>query len=226
MDFTNTVAVITGANRGLGRSLAAELIERGAKVYAGARDPRTVDLPGAIPLRLDITDPTSVQRASELATDVNLFISNAGIDTRTRLIDGPFENIRQELETHLFGTLTTLRAFAPAIERNGGGTILNILSVLSWVHPSFHGAYSVGKSAAWAMTDVLREELAPKGIKVAALHVGYMNTDMAQGVPPEAPKTDPLDVARAALDGLAEGSNEIIVDEFSKQIKQSLAAAK
>ncbi|HEX4223101.1 MAG TPA: SDR family NAD(P)-dependent oxidoreductase, partial [Pseudonocardiaceae bacterium] len=92
MDFTNTVAVVTGANRGLGRLLAAQLIERGAKVYAGARDPGKVDLPGAIPLQLDITDPTSVQRASEVATDINLFISNAGIDTRTRLIDGPFEN--------------------------------------------------------------------------------------------------------------------------------------
>lgn len=225
MDFTNTVAVVTGANRGLGRVLAAQLIERGAKVYAGARNPENVDLPDAIPLQLDITDPTSIQRASQIATDVNLFISNAGIDTHTPLIDGPFDNIRRELETHVFGTLTTLRAFAPVIERNGGGTILNILSVLSWLHVSFHGAYSVGKAAAWAMSDVLREELAPKGIHVAALHVGYIDTDMADWVPAEQ-KQDPAGVAKAALDGIAAGANEIIVDELSRQIKQGLAAAK
>lgn len=225
MDFTNTVAVISGANRGLGRHLAAQLIERGAKVYAGARNPASVDLPGAIPLGLDITDPTSIQRASEVATDVTLFISNAGIDTRTRLIDGPFENVRRELETHLFGTLTTLRAFAPVIERNGGGRILNVLSVLSWAHVSKHGAYSVAKAAEWAMTDVLREELADKGIGVSALHVGYLDTDMAADVPAEQ-KQDPAGIAKIALDGLATDTTEIIADEFSRQVKASLSAAK
>ena len=225
MDFTNTVAVVSGANRGLGRHLAAQLIERGAKVYAGARNPETVDLPGAIPLRLDITDPTSVQRASEVATDATLFISNAGIDTRTQLVDGPFENIRREIETHLFGTLTTLRAFIPVIERNGGGRILNVLSVLSWLHPSKHGAYSVAKTAEWAMTDVLREELADKGIGVSALHVGYLDTDMAADIAADQ-KQDPAIVAKAALDGLAEGANEIIADEFSRWAKQNLSAAK
>ncbi|HEY4456760.1 MAG TPA: SDR family oxidoreductase [Pseudonocardiaceae bacterium] len=225
MDFTNTVAVVTGANRGLGRQLAAQLIERGAKVYAGARNPASVDLPDAIPLQLDITDPTSVQRASEIATDATLFISNAGIDTRTRIIDGPFENIRREIETHLFGTLTTLRAFVPVIERNGGGQILNVLSVLSWLHPSKHGAYSVAKTAEWAMTDVLREELADKKIGVSALHVGYLDTDMAADIPADQ-KQDPAAVAKAALDGLAEGSNEIIVDEFSRWAKENLSAAK
>lgn len=225
MDFTNTVAVVTGANRGLGRQLAAQLIERGAKVYAGARNPEQVDVPGAIALQLDITDPTSVQRASEVAKDVNLFISNAGIDTHTRLIDGPFENIRREMETNVFGTLTALRAFAPVIERNGGGTILNVLSVLSWLHLSAHGAYSVGKAGAWAMSDVLREELQPKGIHVATLHVGYMDTAMNAWVPADQ-KQDPAGVAKAALDGIADGTTEIIVDDLSKWAKQNLAAAK
>jgi NAD(P)-dependent dehydrogenase (short-subunit alcohol dehydrogenase family) len=183
-------------------------------------------MPGAIPLQLDITDPTSVQRASEVATDVNLFISNAGIDTRTRLIDGPFENIRRELETHFFGTLTTLRAFAPVIERNGGGTILNVLSVLSFVHLSAQGAYSVGKTAAWAMSDVLREELQPRGIHVATLHVGYMDTDMAEWVADDQQKQDPAAVAKAALDGIAEGATEILFDDLSKWAKQHLAEAK
>jgi NAD(P)-dependent dehydrogenase (short-subunit alcohol dehydrogenase family) len=225
MDFTNTVAVVSGANRGLGRHLAAQLIERGAKVYAGARNPAKVDLPGAIALELDITDPTSIQRASQIATDANLFISNAGIDTRTSVLNGPFENIRRELETHLFGTLTTLRAFAPVIERNGGGTILNVLSVLSWLHPAKHGAYSVAKAAEWAMTDVLREELADKGIKVAALHVGYLDTDMAADIPAEQ-KQDPAGVAKITLDGIAAGTTEIIADDFSRWAKQNLSEAK
>jgi NAD(P)-dependent dehydrogenase (short-subunit alcohol dehydrogenase family) len=125
----------------------------------------------------------------------------------------------------VFGTLTTLRAFAPVIERNGGGTILNVLSVLSWVHLSIHGAYSVGKTAAWAMSDVLREELRPKGIHVATLHVGYMDTDMNDWVAAEE-KQDPAVVAKAALDGIADGATEIIVDDLSKWAKQNLAAAK
>lgn len=225
MDFTNTVAVVSGANRGLGRHLAAQLIERGTKVYAGARNPGSVDLPDAIPLQLDITDPTSVQRASEIATDTTLFISNAGIETRTALIDGPFENIRREMETHYFGTLTTLRAFAPVIERNGGGAILNVLSVLSWAHVSKHGAYSAAKAAEWAMTDVLREDLAGKGIGVSALHVGYLDTDMAADIPADQ-KQDPVIVAKAALDGLAKGANEIIADDFSRSVKESLSSAK
>jgi NAD(P)-dependent dehydrogenase (short-subunit alcohol dehydrogenase family) len=224
MDFKNTVAVVTGGNRGLGRQFVQQLIARGAKVYAAARKPETVDVPGAVPLQLDLTDASSIKAAALIAKDATLLINNAGISTHTPLSTGDFDQIRLEMETHYFGTLAVLRAFAPVIEANGGGAILNVLSVLSWVHSSNYGAYSAAKSAAWAMTDVAREELAPKGIQVASLHVGYMDTEMASYVAPEN-KTDPAVVAALALDGIAEGKPEIIADDFSRQVKQGLSTA-
>jgi NAD(P)-dependent dehydrogenase (short-subunit alcohol dehydrogenase family) len=217
------VAVVTGGNRGLGRHFVTQLIERGAKVYAAARNPEAVDVPGAIPLQLDVTRPESVAKAARIATDVTLLINNAGSSTRASLIDGDFDQIRLEMETHYFGSLGVTRAFAPIIESNGGGAILNVLSILSWVHTPASGAYSAAKAAAWAMTDVVRQELAPRGIHVASLHVGYMDTDMASYVDPEN-KVDPAMVASTALDGIASNAAEIIADEGSRIAKQNLAA--
>jgi NAD(P)-dependent dehydrogenase (short-subunit alcohol dehydrogenase family) len=223
MDLTNSVAVVTGANRGLGRHLAAQLLARGAKVYAAARNPEQVDLPGAIPLRLDITDPVSVEHAAKVASDATLLLNNAGSDFRQPLVTGDLDLIRQEFETHFFGTLAVTRAFAPVIESNGGGAILNVLSVLSWFHPAGYGAYSSAKAAGWAMTNAVREELAPRGITVSALHVGYMDTDMAAHAPADQ-KTDPAIVATRTLDGLAAGLPEILADDLSRAVKSGLSA--
>jgi NAD(P)-dependent dehydrogenase (short-subunit alcohol dehydrogenase family) len=222
MDLTNSVALVTGANRGLGRHLAAQLLERGAKVYAGARNPSAVDLPGAIPLQIDVTDPASVEQAAKVATDVTLLINNAGSSTHQSLIDGDLDGIRLEMDTHYYGTLAVTRAFAPIIEANGGGAILNVLSVLSWFHPAGAGAYSSAKAAGWALTNAVREELAPRGIAVAALHVGYMDTDMAAHVPADQ-KTDPAIVAALALDGVATGRPEILADDLTRGVKAGLA---
>jgi NAD(P)-dependent dehydrogenase (short-subunit alcohol dehydrogenase family) len=215
-------ALVTGANRGLGRRFAAELVARGAKVYAAARRPETIDLPGVVPIQLDITDPESVRRAAEFATDVNVLVNNAGVSTRAQLLTGHVEDIRLEMETHYFGTLNVTRAFVPVIEANGGGLILNVLSVLSWAHVPTSGAYSAAKAAAWAMTDAIRQELAPLGIHVAALHVGYMDTDMANFAPDDQ-KSDPAVVANLALDGLFAGEPEILADELSRTVKAQLS---
>jgi NAD(P)-dependent dehydrogenase (short-subunit alcohol dehydrogenase family) len=224
MDIRNSVAVVTGANRGLGRRLAEQLLERGAaKVYAAARNPDAVDLPGVTPLRLDVTDPDSIAAAAAIATDATLLINNAGISTHTHLTDGNADTIRLEMETNFFGQLAVTRAFAPILRDNGGGAILNVLSVLSWVHLPDYGAYSAAKAAAWAMTNVVRQELAPSGIYVAALHVGYMDTDMADYVAPDN-KTDPAVVATAALDGIEAGATEILADDLTRGVKQGLAA--
>jgi NAD(P)-dependent dehydrogenase (short-subunit alcohol dehydrogenase family) len=153
-------ALVTGANRGLGRRFATELVARGAKVYAAARRPETIDIPGVVPVALDITDPDAVRRAAEVAADVNILVNNAGVSTQSDLLSGDIADIRLEMETHYFGTLGVTRAFAPIIEANGGGAILNVLSVLSWVHAGKFGAYSAAKAAGWAMTDALREQLA------------------------------------------------------------------
>ncbi|MFI5890265.1 SDR family oxidoreductase [Actinoplanes sp. NPDC051513] len=222
MDLTNSVALVTGANRGLGRHFAAQLLERGAKVYAGARNPETVDLPGAIPLQIDVTDPASVERAAKAATDVTLLINNAGSSTHQSLIDGDLDLIRLEMDTHYYGTLAVTRAFAPIIEANGGGAILNVLSVLSWYHPAGAGAYSGAKAAGWALTNAVRDELAPRGIAVSGLHVGYMDTDMAATIPADQ-KTDPAIVAALALDGVAEGLTEILADDVTRGVKAALA---
>ena len=222
MDIQNSVAVVTGANRGLGRHFAAELVKRGANVYAGARNPASVDLPGVVPLQIDISDPESVAAAAAAASDATFLVNNAGIDTHTDLLDGDFANIRRDMETIFFGTLQTTRAFVPVIEANGGGGVLNVLSVLSWVHVAPHESYAAAKAASWAMTNALRLRIAPKGIQVTALHVGYMDTDLTAGI--DSPMSDPAVVAALALDGVQAGAFEVLADELSKNVRAGLSA--
>ncbi|MEV6371364.1 SDR family oxidoreductase [Micromonospora musae] len=221
MKIAGSTALVTGANRGFGRQLAAELVSRGATVYAGARNPESIDLPGVTPVRLDITDPASVAAAAELAHDVNLLINNAGSGTGADLLDADLDPIRLELETHFFGTLSMVRAFTPVIARNGGGSILNVHSVLSWLHPADTGAYNAGKAAEWALTNAVRAPLAERNIRVAGLHVGYMDTDMAAHI--TAPKSDPADIARITLDGIEADAYEIVADDISRQVQAGLS---
>ncbi|WP_329459826.1 SDR family oxidoreductase [Streptomyces sp. NBC_01497] len=225
MHIENSVALVTGANRGFGRHLTEQLLSRGAaKVYATARDTSTVDLPGVVPLRLDITDPASIAEAAAIASDTTLLVNNAGISTHTNFLSGEMADVRLEMETHYYGTLGMVRAFAPALARNGGGAILNVLSVLSWVHFPNYGAYSAAKAAAWAMTNVVRQELAAQHTDVTALHVGYMDTDMASYVD-ASDKADPVKVAALALDGIEARALEVIGDDKSRNAKAGLSGA-
>ncbi|WP_432162662.1 SDR family oxidoreductase [Streptomyces tendae] len=224
MELKNAVAVVTGANRGFGRHLAAQLVDRGAKVYGAARRPETVDVPGVIPLRMDVTDEASIREAVRVASDTTLLINNAGISTGATLLGGDMTEVRREMETNYFGPLATTRSFAPVIEGNGGGAVLNVLSALSWFHPAGLGSYAASKAAAWALTGATRDELAPHGIAVSALHVGYMDTDMAAAVPADQ-KVDAGEVAAQALRGIETGLPEILADETSRHVRQSLAGA-
>ena len=221
MDIEGSVALVTGANRGLGRHFAEQLRDRGATVYAAARNPDAVDLAGVTPIALDVTDLDSIARAAEVTGDVTLLINNAGTLTGASLLSGPLADIRTEMETHYFGTLNVIRAFAPQLALSGDSAVLNVLSVLSWLSSPSMGAYSAAKSAEWSLTNALRQELAAQGTRVTSLHVGYMNTDMARGV--DAPKSDPAAVARFALDGLAAGRAELLADEISHQVIAGLA---
>ncbi|MDF6041378.1 SDR family oxidoreductase [Streptomyces sp. JH14] len=223
MELKDSVAVVTGANRGLGRRLTTQLLDRGAKVYAATRRPQSGNVDGAVPLHLDLTDAASIEAAARIASDATVLVNNAGIFTPTALIAGEEEAVRLEMETNYFGPLAVTRAFAPVIEANGGGAVLNVLSVLSWLHLPASGAYSAAKAASWALTGAVRQELAPRGITVSGLYVGFMDTDMAAQVPADQ-KSDPASVAAQALDGLEKGLPEILADEVSRQIKQSLAA--
>ncbi|WP_317447516.1 SDR family oxidoreductase [Streptomyces collinus] len=221
MDISTSRVLVTGANRGLGRALTQELAARGATVYGAARRPDQIDLPGVKAIRLDVTDPASVAAAAKEARDITVLINNAGSSTGADLLTGSWDAVRLEMETHYLGTLGMIRAFAPLIEAQGGGAVLNVLSALSWISFPGVGAYAAAKSAEWSLTNALRQQLAPRGITVSALHVGYMDTDMARHV--TEPKTDPADVARAAVDGIASGAAEIVVDDRSRQVQAGLS---
>jgi NAD(P)-dependent dehydrogenase (short-subunit alcohol dehydrogenase family) len=221
MNISKQIAFVTGANRGLGRHLALELLSRGAKVYAGARNPDSVDIPGAIPVKLDITNSQDVAAAAEAAKDVTLLVNNAGSSTGASLLDGDLDKINLEFNTHVFGTLSMVRAFAPIIANNGGGSILNILSALSWFSVGSSGAYTAAKSAEWGLTNVLRLNLYPQNVRVASLHVAFMDTDMTASI--NAPKSSPADIAKIAIDGIESDSFEIIADDVSRKIQKDLA---
>lgn len=221
MQIEGKTALVTGANRGLGRHLAQQLRDRGAKVYAAARNPASVDLDGVTPITLDVTDPASIEAAAATAYDVSILVNNAGSSTRAALLDGDVADIRLEMDTHFFGTLAVSRAFAPQLAEHEESAILNILSVLSWVSIPRSGAYSAAKSAAWSLTNSLRQELAPQGTRVAALHVGYMDTDMTRGI--DAAKSDPAEIARIAMEGIETGRTEIIADDVSRTVLANLS---
>ncbi|MFD0674432.1 SDR family oxidoreductase [Cohnella sp. GCM10027633] len=221
MRISEQVAFVTGANRGFGRHLALELVSRGAKVYAAARKPESIDIPGVIPVKLDITNPQEVAEAAVTAKDVTILINNAGVSTGASLLDGDLDHIHLEFNTHFFGTLSMIRSFAPILANNGGGSILNILSALSWLSMGSIGAYSAAKAAEWALTNDLRISLYPQKIRITGLHVGYMETDMTSSV--NAPKSNPAEIAKIAIDGIESGSLEIIADDTSRMIQSALA---
>src|ERR1700678_2408005 len=221
MEISGKTALVTGANRGLGRHLAAQLRDRGAFVYAAARNPATVDLPGVTPIALDVTDPASVTAAAAAASGVAILVNNAGSSTGASLLDGSLADIELEMNTHFYGTLLVTRAFAPQLAAGGGGGVLNVLSALSWLNLGAGGAYGAAKAAEWSLTNGLRLQLAAQGTQVTALHVGYMDTDMVRQL--DVPKIDPAVVAKLALDGLAAGAVEILADDTSRRVQQGLA---
>ena len=223
MDIFGSTALVTGASRGLGRHFAQQLLDRGAvKVYATARRPEQVDLPGVEVLQLDITDPASVADAARAAADVTLVVNNAGVLGAQDLITGDLDVIRLEMDTHFFGTLAVARAFAPILAANGGGAILNVLSSMSWRSVVGVNSYGAAKAAQWSLTNGIRLELAHQGTLVTGLVLGATDTDMMTGWDLE--KNDPVDIVRIALDGIEAGELEVLADEESVQSKAALAA--
>jgi len=226
MKIENAVALVTGANRGIGLAFTRELLARGArKVYAGARDPASVTQGGVEPLRLDVTSPGEVAAAAALASDVTLVINNAGIAQQGGFLAPDSEAIARRLfETNFFSLLRMSKAFAPVLAANGGGALLNVLSVASWVNGGGLAAYSASKAAAWSLTNALRNELAGQDTQVLALHMAFVDTDLTRGM--DVPKTSPEEIVRRALDGLESGLDEVLADEITQQVKRGMTAAR
>jgi len=224
MNIQNAVVLVTGANRGIGLAFAHALLARGArKVYAAARDPATVKLPGVQALRLDVTKPEEIAAAAQQANDVTLVINNAGIAQPGGFLAVDSDAVaRRIFETNFFGVLNVSKAFAPVLKANGGGALLNVLSVASWVNGGELAAYSASKSAAWSLTNALRNELAAQKTQVLGLHMAYVDTDLTRGF--EVQKSSAEEIVQRALDGLEAGANEVLADMITQQVRQGLTA--
>ena len=224
MKLHDATVLITGANRGIGLAFARAALARGArKVYAGARNPASITLPGVEALQLDVTKPEDVAAAAQRCGDVTLLINNAGIAVLGDFMAADaIDSARAHMETNFFGPLRLSQAFAPVLARHGGGAIVNVLSVASWICVPMIGVYSASKSAAWSMTNGLRRELRSQHTQVLGLHMGYIDTDMTHGF--EVEKMSPDELVRRTLDALEAGAEEVLADDMTRQVKQGLSA--
>ncbi|HEX5341690.1 MAG TPA: SDR family oxidoreductase [Duganella sp.] len=224
MNFKDSVVLVTGANRGLGKALAQAAVKAGArKVYAAARNPDSVDIAGVTPIKLDVTNAADIAAAVQAIPDLTILVNNAGISTGSgaTTVDA-LKAARDEMEVNFFAPLALSHAFAPTLGRNGGGAIINILSALSWLSFPSTGTYSASKAAAWGLSNSLRGELRAQNTQVLAAHMGYMDTDMTAGI--DAPKSAPADIAAAIVTALEANQDEVLTDAISHQVKAGFAA--
>ncbi|MEU4243933.1 SDR family oxidoreductase [Actinoplanes sp. NPDC026619] len=218
-DLNNVTALVTGANRGIGRAIVDALLARGAtKVYATARDVDTLAGLAADPrlvvLRLDITDADEVAAAVAAAGDVTLLVNNGGSLAFGDLLAADLTGIRSDLSTNYLGTLAVTRAFVPVLRNNGGGAIVNLLSLVALGAVRGMGGYSVSKAAAASMTQAVRAQVADLGITVHGVFPGAVDTDMIKAF--EMPKTGAPEVAQAILDGVEAGEEDIFPDAMAR----------
>ncbi|TKI06359.1 SDR family oxidoreductase [Martelella alba] len=222
MKIEGCVALVTGANRGLGKAFARALLSAGAaRVYAAARDPALITEPGLIPVRLDVTSPEEVAGAVRRCGDVNLLINNAGILLQSSMLaEHAEEAMRREMEVNVYGVLRMIRAFAPILAANGGGAIVNMLSVVSWFTSPLNATYGASKRAALAVTDAARVELHAQGTQVIGVYAGFIDTDMTSHI--VNPKVSPAQVAEQTLAGIRRGEDHVLADQRARDIWQSL----
>lgn len=220
--FSGAVVLVTGANGGIGTHFVHQALARGAaKVYASARTPREWDDERIVPLTLDVTDPASIAAAVAAAPDVTVLINNAGASVSSPgILSHSDDEIRSNVETNFLGPLFLARAFAPILSARPGSAIIDIHSVLSWY--AVAGIYSATKAALWSATNSLRIELAPAGVHVVGVHVGYVDTTMAAHVTD--PKLDPTVLVTKVLDATEANEYEVLADDISAQLKAALSA--
>jgi len=217
---TGKVVVVTGGRRGLGAALVDEVLARGArKVYATGRSPFADERPAVVPSVLEVLSEASVSAFAAVAADAEIVFNNAGILLPAPLLTGDFADITETFDINVFGPLRVARAFAPILAAGGGGALVNMHSVLSWMAGS--GSYGASKAAAWSVTNSLRAELAAQGTQVVGVHAGLIETDMAAGIP--GPKSTAAQIAARIVDGLESDAVEVLADEVSVGVKAALS---
>ena len=222
MDIKGSVALVTGANRGLGKSFVDALLAQGVgKVYAATRtlsqtDPAHGNDPRVIPVKLDVTSAEDVRAIASRCADLTLLVNNAGAMLATPMLkDGSDDALRREMEVNVYGMLATTRAFAPILAKNGGGAIVNMLSVVSWFTVAFNATYCAPKHAALVVSDASRIELKRQGTQVVGVYAGFIDTEMAAGI--DRPKTQPRQVADRALEGVVKRKDHVLADERAEE---------
>ena len=222
MKIEGATALVTGANRGLGAAIAQALLDAGADVYGAARDITTIENRAVIPVQLDVTSADDITNAARACRDVSIVINNAGIlRASASLAPDAVDAARAEMETNFFGPMRMARAFAPVLGENGGGALVNVLSVLSFVSMPQGATYSASKAAAWSLTNSLRMELRHQGTLVVAVHAGFIDTDMAASVDGE--KVSPQSVASQIVEAIEADAEEVLADPTSEMVKGALS---
>jgi NAD(P)-dependent dehydrogenase (short-subunit alcohol dehydrogenase family) len=221
MKIQGAAALVTGANRGLGAAIAQALLDSGAKVYGTARDTTSITNQRVIPVPLDVTSADDIANAARTCGDVSIVVNNAGILRRSAsLAPDAIDAARAEMETNFFGPMRMAQAFTPVLRENGGGALVNVLSVLSFISMPQGATYSASKAAAWSLTNALRIELRRQGTLVVAVHAGFIDTDMATGV--NAEKISPQSVATQIVAALEADAEEVLADPTSEMVKAAL----
>lgn len=220
VNIKGSTVVVTGGQRGLGKAIVEAFLEQGAaKVYATARTPRPSDDPRVVAVELDVTKPESVAALAITADDADIVVNNAGVLGASKLLDSDIEEVREVFETNYFGALRVAKEFAPVLAENGGGALVNISSVLSWV--GGFGGYGDSKAAIWSLSNSLRVELEKQGTLVTSAHLGYTETDMTAQF--DVPKNDPRDVARQIVQAVRQGEAEVLADDMTRHYKAALS---
>src|SRR6478735_1280979 len=222
MNIQDSTVLVTGANRGIGKAFADALLDRGAKnVYAAVRDTTTATDPRVAPIQLDVTDPDRVGEVARELDDVQVVVNNAGVLHVGIPLSASLDTARVELETNYLSLVSMTQAFAPVLERNGGGAFVNLLSVFSWVATPLLTTYSASKAAAWSFTNAARIELRRQGTHVVGVYVYGVDTDMTAAIDVE--KVPPAIVATSALDALEANEPEAVVHDYSRAVKAGLS---
>jgi NAD(P)-dependent dehydrogenase (short-subunit alcohol dehydrogenase family) len=220
VNIEGSTVVVTGGQRGLGKAIVDAFLEAGAaKVYATARTPKPSDDPRVVAVELDVTKPESVAALAITTADADIVVNNAGVLGASKLLESDIAEVREVFETNYFGALRVAQAFAPILAENGGGALVNISSVLSWV--GGFGGYGDTKAAIWSLSNSLRVELEKQATLVTSVHLGYTETDMAAGL--DVPKNDPRDVARRIVQGVQDGDAEVLADDMTRHYKAALS---